>query len=148
MIEPSVTVAPAVEEDRAAVLALLRACSLPVEGVPEGLERDYLVARLDHTAAGVCGLEVYGEDGLLRSVAVDPACRDRGVAQALLEAALARARRLELRGVYLLTTTARAYFARHGFTDCIRAEAPPGIQASWEFRTGCPASSACMRRTP
>jgi amino-acid N-acetyltransferase len=143
--ELAVTVAPAIEEDRHAVLALLRACDLPLEGVKEGLVHDYFVARADHAVAGVCGLEVHGEDALLRSVAVDPRWRDQGVAGALLEAALGRARRLDLRGVYLLTTTAHDYFARRGFDDCAREAAPPAIKGSWEFQTGCPASSSLMR---
>jgi amino-acid N-acetyltransferase len=148
MLERPVTVAPAVEDDAGAALELLRACGLPLEGVHDGWARDYLVARIDRTLAGLCGLEVHGPDGLLRSVAVDPAWRGRGVAEALLGAALARARTLALQHVYLLTTTAHDYFARRGFADCARDEAPAEIRSSWEFRTGCPSSSAFMRRRP
>jgi amino-acid N-acetyltransferase len=144
--EASVTVAPAIDDDRSAVLALLRSCDLPVAGVSQGLMRDYLVAHVDRTMAGVCGLEVHGQDGLLRSVAVKRRWRRRGVAEALLEAALGRARSLHLHGVYLLTTTAHDYFARRGFDDCQRDAAPAAIQGSWEFRTGCPSSSSLMRR--
>ena len=53
----------------------------------------------------------------------------------------------ELRSVYLLTTDARDYFGRHGFTDCPREEAPPAIQQSWEWTTGCPSTAAFMRRS-
>jgi amino-acid N-acetyltransferase len=148
MQDSTVTVVPAVEDDAPAVLQLLRGCGLPLQGVREGLARDYVVARMGHSITGVCGLEVHGTDGLLRSMAVGPAWRGRGIAEVLLEATLNRARRLGLHDVYLLTTTARDYFARRGFTDCARAGAPPDIQGSWEFQTGCPTSSACMRRRP
>ncbi len=57
-----------------------------------------------------------------------------------------RAKRVELRSVYLLTTTARDYFARRGFADCPREEAPAAIRESWEFRTGCPSTAAFMKR--
>ena len=117
-----------------------------MEGVEEALLRDYFVAHVDRSMAGVCGLEIHGPDGLLRSVAVDPRWRGRGVAEALLEAALGRGRRLSLQDVYLLTTTAHDYFARRGFADCARSDAPAAIRDSWEFRTGCPTSSSLMRR--
>ena len=55
-------------------------------------------------------------------------------------------RRERLQDVYLLTTTAHDYFARRGFADCARGEAPAAIRDSWEFRTGCPTSSSLMRR--
>ena len=67
---------------------------------------------------------VHGEDGLLRSVAVDEDYRGQGLAASLVEAAMQRARRLNLRAVYLLTTGARDYFARRGFADCPRDDAP------------------------
>ena len=146
LAEEAVMVAPAVEDDGASVLGLLRACALPVDGVEEGLLRDFFVAHVDHDIAGVCGLEVHGPDALLRSLAVDPRWRGRGVAEALLAAALARGRRERLQDVYLLTTTAHDYFARRGFADCARGEAPAAIRDSWEFRTGCPTSSSLMRR--
>jgi amino-acid N-acetyltransferase len=146
LAEEAVTVAPAVEDDGADILRLLEACALPVRGVKEALLRDFFVAHMDHSLAGVCGLEVHGTDGLLRSVAVDPQWRRRGVAEALLEAALGRARSLHLRGVYLLTTSAHDYFARRGFADYARDAAPEGIRKSWEFRAGCPSSSSLMRR--
>jgi len=77
---------------------------------------------------------------------VDPDYRGQGIAASLVEAAIERAKRVELRSVYLLTTTARDYFARHGFADCPREEAPAAIRESWEFRTGCPSTAAFMRR--
>jgi len=94
----------------------------------------------------VAGLEIHGEDGLLRSVAVDTEYRGQGLAASLVEAAIERAKRVQLRAVYLLTTTARDYFARHGFADCPRKEAPAAIRESWEFRTGCPSTAAFMKR--
>ena len=95
---------------------------------------------------GVAGLEIHGDDGLLRSVAVDEDYRGQGLGASLIEEALARAGRLKLATVYLLTNDARDYFARHGFSDCPREEAPPAIRGSWEFSTGCPTSAAFMKR--
>ena len=136
---------PARAHDLATALELLRRADLPEEGVVDhfGL---YHVVRDDGRVVGLAGLEVHGEDGLLRSVAVDPAYRAQGLAASLVEASLALAGKVGLRAVYLLTTTARDYFLRRGFADCPREEAPAGIRESWEFRTGCPSTSAFMKR--
>ena len=59
---------------------------------------------------------------------------------------LARARLLELCDVYLLTTTARYYFTRHGFAECARDTVPAAVRDSWEFRSGCPTTAVVMMR--
>jgi amino-acid N-acetyltransferase len=138
---------PARAHDLAEALALLRRAQLPTEGVLDQFG-NYLVVRDAGHLVGLAGLEVHGQDGLLRSVVVDPDYRGEGAGQALVDGALDLARRMGLGQVYLLTTTARGYFARHGFTDCAREQAPAAIRDSWEFRVGCPATSACLRRKP
>jgi amino-acid N-acetyltransferase len=79
-------------------------------------------------------------------VAVDPADRGQSLGARLVAAAMERAGLLRLRDVYLLTTTAERWFARRGFAVCPRESAPPAIAASWEFRTGCPATAVFMKR--
>jgi N-acetylglutamate synthase-like GNAT family acetyltransferase len=137
---------PARAHDLEPALELLRRLDLPEKGVVEhfGL---FHVVRDDGRVVGLSGLEVHGSDGLLRSVAVEPAYRGQGLAASLVEASLGLARRVGLRAVYLLTTTASDYFRRHGFTDCPREEAPEGIRESWEFRAGCPSTSVFMKMT-
>jgi amino-acid N-acetyltransferase len=132
--------------DLAGALDLLTRSDLPVTGVIEHF-RNFLVVRADVTVVGVAGLEPCGDDGLLRSVAVEPAYRGSGVGRALVDGVFDLARRLELRSLYLLTTTAREYFQRQGFADCSRDDAPAAIRETWEFRSGCPSSSAFMRRS-
>jgi amino-acid N-acetyltransferase len=136
---------PARTHDLDAVTALLRASDLPEEGVPDAF-RNYVVVRDDATVVGAAGLEVHGEDGLLRSVVVDPAFRGQGLAGLLVAGVVDLARKLELRALYLLTTTARGFFLKQEFADCPREEAPAAIRESWEFKSGCPQTSAFMRR--
>lgn len=131
--------------DLSAVLDLLRRVNLPEKGVAEQF-RHFLVVRDDASVVGVAGLEVCGTGGLLRSVAVDPGFRGLGIAGVLVDGARDLARRVGVEDLYLLTTTAREYFRRHGFVDCSREEAPPAIRETWEFRSGCPTSSAFLRR--
>jgi amino-acid N-acetyltransferase len=138
---------PARVHDLPGVLALLRDAELPEQGVAD-LFRNFMVVHDDASVVAAAGLEVHGEDGLLRSVVVDPAFRSQGLGGLLVGAVADLARRLELRGLYLLTTSARPFFLKHGFADCARELAPPAIRESWEFREGCPQSSAFLKRLP
>jgi amino-acid N-acetyltransferase len=138
---------PARPHDLRGALDLLGRAELTEQDVAERWGHYFVVREDDGRVVGVAGLEIHGEDGLLRSVAVDEDYRGQGLAASLVEAAMARAKLVNLRSVYLLTTTARDYFARHGFSDCPRDEAPAAIRESWEFRSGCPSTAAFMKRT-
>ena len=120
--------------------------SSAAQDVSEGWGHYFVVREDDGRVVGVAGLELHGEDGLLRSVAVDDDYRGQGVAAALVEAVVERAERVGLHSVFLLTTSARDYFARRGFSDCAREAAPPAIRESWEFKSGCPSTAAFMQR--
>lgn len=133
-------------EDLDAALELLAQCELPLEGVAESFGH-FLVAREALRLVGLVGLEACGPDVLLRSLAVAASHRGRGLGRELLARALGLAPRVGARDVYLLTTTARAFFLRHGFVDCPRAQAPADVRASWEFAHGCPSTSAFMKLT-
>ena len=137
---------PARAHDLRGALDLLGRAELTAQDVSEGWGHYFVVREDDGRVVGVAGLELHGEDGLLRSVAVDADYRGQGLARGLVEAALERARVLRLRAVYLLTTSARDYFVRHGFADCAREDAPAALRESWEFRSGCPKTAVLMKR--
>lgn len=136
---------PARGHDLLPALELLRRSDLPEKGVADAFGH-YFVVSDDMQLVGVAGLEIHEADGLLRSVVVDPDHRGQGLAEALVDAVVDRAKRLRLRALYLLTTTARDYFGKRGFVDCPREQAPDGIRTSWEFTTGCPTTSAFMKK--
>jgi amino-acid N-acetyltransferase len=127
-------------------LALLRRAALSDNDVAERWGHYFVVREDDGRVVGVAGLETHGDDGLMRSVAVDEDYRGQGLGGLLVEAVLERAERLKLDAVYLLTTDARDFFARHGFADCPRGAAPEAVSRSWEFSTGCPSTAAFMKR--
>jgi N-acetylglutamate synthase-like GNAT family acetyltransferase len=137
---------PARPHDVKDALDLLRRLGLPETDVAERWGHYFVVHEDDGRVVGVGGLEIHGDDGLLRSVAVNVDYRRQGLGASLVEAAIERAKRLELRSVYLLTTDARDYFARQGFAPCPREEAPPAIRESWEYTTGCPSTAVLMKR--
>ncbi|HVQ27115.1 MAG TPA: arsenic resistance N-acetyltransferase ArsN2 [Planctomycetota bacterium] len=137
---------PARPHDLRGALELLGRSELTQQDVSEGWGHYFVVREDDGRVVGVAGLELHGDFGLLRSVAVDEDYRGQGLAAALIEAVLQRAQRVGLRSVYLLTTSARDYFARRGFADVGRDDAPAAIRESWEFKNGCPSTAAFMQR--
>lgn len=130
-------------EELAAVDGLLAAAGLPTVGVAEALD-GFVVAEEADALVGVAGLEVHGDEGVLRSVAVAPSRRGSGVGARLTEAVLESARDAGLRRVWLLTTTAEGYFPRHGFRPAEREAASAAVRQSVEFREACPASAVAM----
>lgn len=139
---PMIEVATAA--DRTAVEAVLSAEGLPIAGLADA--RELLVSRDGGGIAGCAAIEVYEDGGLLRSVAVVPSHRGTGLGRALVDAAIARALALKLPALFLLTTTAEAYFPRFGFEVVERGAVPGGVRRSVEFTSACPASAIVMRR--
>jgi GNAT superfamily N-acetyltransferase len=70
--------------DLSGIDALLRGAGLPSSGVTEHLDT-FVVFESDGSIAGVGGLEIYGSRALLRSLAVAPALRGRGIAASICD---------------------------------------------------------------
>ena len=133
----------AAEQDWPAIEGLLKANGLPLAGARGHL--DTCVVAVEHEQlVATAGIEVYGDAGLLRSVAVTPAQHRRGAGSLVVDAVLADAASRGLRTLYLLTTTAVEYFERRGFTQRPRASAPAALADPEEFRGACPASATFM----
>jgi amino-acid N-acetyltransferase len=127
------------------VRVLLERHALPLAGVDDHVQT-MLVARDESQIVGTAALELYGDDALLRSVAVDSRRQGQGIGQQLTEAALQLARTHGVEQVFLLTTTAEAFFQRLGFETIARGAVPASVQTSIEFQSACPASAVVMRK--
>src|SRR5918997_602456 len=138
-------VRPARTEDLPRVEALLRASDLPLDGVAEALSA-FVVAEHDGRLVGVAGLECCQENALLRSVAVDPEWRSRGLGRQLVTRLISEAEARGIRALYLLTMTAEHYFPSLGFAKVSRDAVPEDVRATEEFRSVCPASATVMAR--
>src|SRR5215470_965144 len=128
-----VSITPAMPGDVRAILDLVESVYLPPEGIAEAMEY-FWVARAGERIVGTVGLEVYNDMALLRSLVVTPACQRTGLGHALTETALSYLTTRQFRAVYLLTTTAEAFFARHGFCLVPRDAVPASVQQSVEFQ--------------
>lgn len=130
--------------DLTAVESALRDADLPLDGLHDQFGDCYAIAESNGQLIGVEGIEIHGDDGLLRSAAVLPGWRGKGVGDALTRDRIEWARRRGLRSLYLLTTTAGDYFPRFGFVVTERSSAPEAVRRSREFSEACPASALFM----
>jgi amino-acid N-acetyltransferase len=142
---PLVRIERARPEDLNAVLALLAQHHLPPDGLSAHLAT-LLVARRDDRVVGSAALEIYDDGALLRSVAVASEWQGQGIGRCLTESAIALGESFASRAIYLLTTTADAYFPKLGFERIDRDAVPNGVRTSVEFTGACPASAVVMRK--
>ena len=139
---PTIEIRPATREDVAAIARLLESCALPTLDVAQHLAH-FFVAKSGGTLVGVIGME---RPGLLRSLAVAPDFRGRGVARALCSRVEAHAAQLGIRTLYLLTTAAEKFFAAAGFAAVRRDSVPQSIRSTLEFSRLCPDSASVMMK--
>jgi amino-acid N-acetyltransferase len=135
----------ATAENLTAVRALLAECGLSSEGL-ESITGNCILAKAGSSIVGTVALEPCGQWALLRSLAVAPLWRKRSLASVLCAKAISHARLLGVEKLCLLTTDAAPFFSRLDFKRIERAETPPGIQQTTQFRTSCPKSAVCMMR--
>ena len=137
---------PARESDFPVIVRLLEEAGLPHADLTPVHLAHFLVLREGDAIAGVVGMEVRGDAGLLRSLAVAPERRGGGGAARLVDALEVKAAASGIRTLYLLTTTAEGLFARRGYAAADRAAVPDAILATPEFRGICPSTAACMAK--
>jgi amino-acid N-acetyltransferase len=130
--------------NESSVKKLLSASELPTADITARHLTHFFGCGSDTELVGVVGLEVYGDAGLLRSLAVAAAHRGAGWGSRLAAHAERHAQDEGVKSIYLLTTTAEAFFLRRGYTRNPREEAPAAIKATQEFSGICPASSVVM----
>lgn len=135
---------PARTEDYPAIRALLVEHGLPSEDVEAGQVSRFHLAVQDGEILACAGLEAYGSDALLRSVAVAEQARRNGLGRALVGIAERDATAMGVRRFFLLTTTAAGYFTGLGYAPFDRNQAPAPLQSSSQFTLLCPAYAACM----
>jgi len=129
--------------DAGEIEELLKASGLPVAGASAHIEH-FFVAVEGNALAGVIGLEVYGKDGLLRSLAVRGTDRSKGIGSSLYVRLVDEARTLGVKRLVLLTTTAEEYFRTRGFRSVGRDSITGALRESAEFTGACPDSAICM----
>lgn len=130
----------------AAATALLEQCRLPAEDLSTCPSLQ-LFGVFDGTALqGMIGLEPYPPAALLRSLAVAPEARGKGLGKLLVEFAERYARANGIETLYLLTTTAVSFFERLGYDRIDRDVAPAAIRTTAQFAGLCPTAATLMAK--
>ncbi len=134
---------------RAADMAEIRAL-LAKSGLTEAAEdRDataFFFLRNESGVAATVALEVFGEDAILRALAVDPDWRGGGYGWILADTAINEARHRGVKRIYLLTEYASDFFAgKHGFRVVDRSTASPAVAASRTFQRSTGTKFVAMR---
>jgi amino-acid N-acetyltransferase len=102
--------------------------------------RDFLVAREDGRLTGCGALHFYTPfSGEVRSLAVDPRLKTRGIGRILVEALEAQARENQLHSMFAFTYVA-GFFRKLGFEEIDRGELP---LKAWKDCLRCPKFQAC-----
>ncbi|HBL77779.1 MAG: hypothetical protein A2W90_02275 [Bacteroidetes bacterium GWF2_42_66] len=137
---------PAQKDDLSAVIELLKFWELPFIDVGEPAVHLYLLKEKDRLN-GTGGLEIYGDDALIRSVAVAEEFRGTGLGKTICGELEQIAAESGVKTLYLLTTTATHFFERRGYRIVKREEFPDRIKETGQFSELCPVSAVCMIKT-
>jgi N-acetylglutamate synthase-like GNAT family acetyltransferase len=143
---PKLMAHPLRGDERAALKAALTKAKLPTEDIEADGRLFWRFATKDEVPVGFGGLEVHGEDALMRSVVTLPPVRNRGIGTAMVAALEFEARLHGCRSLWLITTTAGDFYQRLGYARCERAVVPPAIAETAEFSTLCPAGADVLMK--
>jgi amino-acid N-acetyltransferase len=111
---------PAKPSDLSAITALLAEFGLPTKGVVDLLD-NFIVVELKGELIGVGGIEIHGRHALLRSLAVSPQYHQRGIATMICDHLEAQAIQRDIESIYLLTETAKPFFASRSYAVIARS---------------------------
>ena len=137
-------IAPASQNSFSAAIALLENCKLPTSDIQP--QTRLFVMEENNKVIGTVALEHDGCDALLRSLCVEHDYRKKGVAGQLVSFIEHYAQLQEVHNIYLLTTTAVDFFAKKGYQNTERAQAPRFIQHTSQFASLCTSSAVLMKK--
>ena len=140
------TIRQATTGDLPSIGHILEDAGLPFSDIGESHLRDFLVVEKDGAVVGCVGIERYGNDALLRSLAVNPSRQGVGQGRHLVEAIETYAREAGVKRLFLLTNSASGFFEDHGYHEIARSSAPEALHHSTQFSQLCPANAVCMEK--
>jgi ubiquinone/menaquinone biosynthesis C-methylase UbiE/N-acetylglutamate synthase-like GNAT family acetyltransferase len=139
-----ITYRQATGQDTEAIRQILESNRLPADTAGTSLT-DFYVAVDSGRVVGVAGFEYYGEDALLRSVAVPKGMQKHRIGSNLVDWMMAHASQRGVKQLVLLTETASGFFAKKGFVAVDRsAVTNEAMKQSSQFGGGCCSSATCM----
>ncbi len=131
--------------ERDGLAAALVNAGLPADDVGDPHLLFWRFETYEDVPVGFGGLELHGEDALLRSVVTLPPLRQVGMGAAIVSALEVEARAHNCRAIYLLTAADRNFFAKLGYASCARADLPQAVRAGSQF-AALPGAAAMVKR--
>ena len=95
---------------------------------------------------GVGGLEIFGDQALLRSVAVKKEFQGKGLGKEMVAQIEQAARESAIKSFYLLTNTAPEFFRSIGYQQIDRNDFAEPLKQTAQFAGLCPVSAVCMKK--
>lgn len=123
---------------------LLQESGLPFNDVTANT--DLYVLNEEDKFLALVGLETYENAGLIRSLTVSPALRNKGVGSDMVDFIEREAKRKQIENLYLLTTTASPFFQKKGYQTISREIVPEQIRNSSQFSSICPSTAVLMHK--
>jgi UDP-N-acetylmuramate: L-alanyl-gamma-D-glutamyl-meso-diaminopimelate ligase len=137
---------PAQRGDMDSVRQILQLVNLSDEQSRDDQFQSFFVLRNEKGNVGCVSLEVYGDDAVLRALAVDPEFRGAGYGWMLADMAVGQARWRGVRRIYLLTESASDFFAaKFGFRVVDRTTLSKSISGSETFAAHAGSARVAMR---
>ena len=93
---------------------------------------------------GFGGLEIFGDQALMRAVVTLPPVRNRGIGSDIVALLETEARIRGCRTIWLTTNQAKDFFVRLGYRACERSEAPKPVREAAPF--ALPATATAMMK--
>ncbi|MBK6390881.1 MAG: GNAT family N-acetyltransferase [Saprospiraceae bacterium] len=143
IIDRPLNIRHAALEDLSPIAELLAQNALPYTDLIQS-KVELIVAYDQDMMMGCAGLQRYGQDALLRSVAVKKDFQKQGIGSILFDEVKVIAKTTGIDRIHLLTETAQDYWAAKGFKKTERSMAPENISSSSEFGNLCPSSAIYM----
>lgn len=131
-------------KDLCLIEGLLKQNNLPVEDI-NTTGKDFFLAYDNSIFVGIAGLEMFGSIALLRSMVVKEEYKNKGYGKLICSLLVKYAKMQNIKGLYLLTTTAKDFFEKIGFEVIERNSVPDAIKNTAEFLGLCPASAVCLK---
>lgn len=145
MAAPRLLRTPLAAWERDGLKAALVKAGLPADDVENSRLLFWRFETYEDVPVGFGGLELHGDDALLRSVVTLPPLRQIGMGGAIVSALEAEARANNCRTIYLLTASDRDFFAKLGYVPCASADLPQAIRDGEQF-AALPDAAAMVKR--
>lgn len=127
------------------IAELLVTNELPIADIREKHVQMF-IGRFNDEMVATIGIEKYGSQALLRSLAVKHSFRNNKIGGAMVKHVIGLCLKENVENLYSFTTAAEKYFLKFGFKRIERDEVPDTIKNTLEFRELCPESAAVLHK--